>query len=36
VDFSDIADQELQQMLDMLKAAISEKEKAETAGTARN
>jgi len=36
VDFSDIADQELQQMLDMLKAAIREKEKAETAGTARN
>jgi len=36
VDFSDIADQELQQMLDMLKAAIREKEKEETAGTARN
>jgi len=36
VDFSDIADQELQQMLDMLKAVIREKEKEETAGTARN
>jgi len=38
VDFSDIADQELQQMLDLLKAAIAEKEKdkEEKAGTAQN
>ena len=36
VDFSDIADQELQQMLEMLKAAIREKEKEKAPGTAQS